>query len=151
MTREAARTYVTCERCGQTNKVAVKTTKTPVCGACKAELPVHEAIVTGTDHSLATLIAKSPLPVVIDVWAPWCVPCRSFAPTFERASLEFAGQFVFAKINSEENPRLPGQWGVRGIPTLILFHRGREVDRVSGALPSDDFTRWLKSQALSGH
>ncbi|MBX3016837.1 MAG: thioredoxin TrxC [Bdellovibrionaceae bacterium] len=138
------KTYVICDQCGQTNKVETEPMKTPVCGACQTALPVHGALVTATDRSLAKLIAKSPLPVVVDVWAPWCGPCRAFAPTFEEASREFAGRYVFVKINSQDNPQWPSQLGVRGIPTLIVFRDGQEVTRVAGAMPANDFTNWLK-------
>lgn len=140
-------TFAACEKCGRTNKVAVDAAKTPVCGACQAALPVQGAMITGSDHSLPKLIAKSPLPVVVDVWASWCGPCRAFAPTFEDASRDFAGRFVFVKLNSEQNTRLPNQWGVRGIPTLIVFRNGRELTRVAGAMPADDFAAWLRGLA----
>jgi len=138
-----AQTYVVCENCKQMNRVQLDTKKEPICGACKANLPIHGAIVEGSDSSLQNLISKSPLPVVIDVWAPWCGPCRSFAPTFEDYSTKYAGKVVFVKLNSDQNQQTAGRFGIRGIPTLLVFKNGAEVTRQAGAIPREQFGPWL--------
>ena len=138
------KTYAVCEKCGQMNRVEVNSEKAAVCGSCKSELPLHDAVVDGSDRSFGKLIAKSPLPVVIDVWAEWCGPCRAFAPTFKDASGKFAGRVVFVKLDSEKNPQTANQLGIRSIPTVMIFKGGVEVARQSGALPRDQFDRWLE-------
>lgn len=138
-----SQTFAVCENCGQTNRVNLKTDKEPICGACKAVLAIKGAIVEGTDRGLQKLIQKSTLPVVIDVWAPWCGPCRAFGPTFESVSEEYAGKAVFVKLNSDQNQQVAGQFGIRGIPTLLFFKNGVEVSRQSGAMPRDMFKQWL--------
>lgn len=142
-----SQTYAVCEKCGQTNRVALNTDKKPVCGSCKTELPVHGAIVEGSDRSLQTLIQKSPLPIVVDVWAPWCGPCKSFAPTFESLSEKYAGKVVFVKLNSDMNQQTAGKLGIRGIPTVLVFKNGNEVTRQSGAMPREQFSQWLDENA----
>ena len=138
------KTYSVCENCGQMNRVELNSGRAAVCGACKAELPVHGALIDGSDKAFAKLIGKSPLPVVVDVWAQWCGPCRSFAPTFKEASENFAGKVVFVKLDSEKNQQSAGQLGIRSIPTILIFRNGVEVARQSGAMPSEQFAHWLK-------
>ena len=138
------KTYSICDNCGQMNRVDLSSGKAAVCGACKAELPVQGAVITGSDKSFTKLIAKSPLPVVVDVWAQWCGPCRAFAPTFKDASEKFAGRVVFVKLDSENNQQSAGRLGIRSIPTVLFFKNGTEVNRQSGAMPSDQFSAWLE-------
>ena len=141
-----AETYAVCEKCGRTNRV-ILTDKAAICGSCKTDLPVHGAIIEGSDRSLQALIKKSPLPVVVDVWAPWCGPCRSFAPIFESLSTEYAGKVVFVKLNSDQNQKAAGQLQIKGIPTLVVFKNGNEVSRQSGAMPAEMFSQWLDQNA----
>lgn len=138
-----AQTYAVCERCNRLNRVRPGENKSPICGACKSELPLHGALVEGNDSTLQTLINKSPLPIIVDVWAPWCPPCRAFAPTFEEFSDLYAGKVVFVKLNSEQNQQTAGRLGIRGIPTVLVFKNGTEVKRQSGVIPREDFGPWL--------
>lgn len=137
-------TYAVCDNCGQMNRVQLNTNKEAVCGACKSALPIHGALIDGTDRSFAKLVAKSPLPVVVDVWAQWCGPCRAFAPTFKEASAKFAGKVVFVKLDSEKNQQTAGQFEIRSIPTILVFKNGVEIMRQSGAMGSDHFSQWLE-------
>lgn len=139
-----SQTYVVCEKCGQTNRVSVNVEKDPVCGSCKSALPLHGSIVEGSDRTLQKLITKSPLPIVVDFWAPWCSPCRSFAPTFEASSGQYTGKVVFVKLNSDNNQHMAAQLGIRGIPTVVVFKNGTEVARQSGAMLREHFNQWLE-------
>lgn len=139
-------TYTVCLMCHQVNRVALDAPagKKPTCGKCKEALSVHGGISDLDGQSLDILLRKSPVPVVIDFWAPWCGPCRSFAPAFEAAARELGGQAVMVKVNTEQYPRAGQQFEVRGIPTLVVLKNGREANRISGALPRDEFIAWVK-------
>lgn len=138
-------TYSPCGRCGLLNRVALEHSGHPVCGSCKSDLPLDGGINEVSGAGLAKLIEKSPVPIVADFWAPWCGPCRTFAPVFDRASRELAGEVVFARLNTEAHPIAAGAYGIRGIPTLIVFKAGIEADRKSGALPFESFVGWMRT------
>jgi thioredoxin 2 len=91
---------------------------------------------------------KGDLPLLVDVWAEWCGPCKSFAPTFEQAAAQLSGRVRLAKLDSEANQQLSAQLGIRSIPSLILFKDGREVARQSGAMPLQQLLAWLNSQGV---
>ena len=86
--------------------------------------------------------------MLVDVWADWCGPCKSFAPVFEQAAAQLAGKCRLTKLDSEANQQLSAQLGIRSIPSLILFKDGREVARQSGALPLPQLMAWLRSQGI---
>jgi thioredoxin 1 len=96
---------------------------------------MHDSPIHVTAESFDRAVLRSRLPVLVDFWAPWCGPCRTVAPILEDLARELAGRVVVAKVNTDEHPAPAQQYGIQGIPTLILFAGGREVDRVVGALP----------------
>jgi thioredoxin 1 len=92
--------------------------------------PIHV-----TDAEFNDKVLQSPLPVIVDFWAAWCSPCRAIAPALERIAVEQDGRLIVVKVDVDENPMYSQQFGVQGIPTLVLVHKGQEVDRIVGALP----------------
>jgi thioredoxin 1 len=91
-------------------------------------------IIEISDGSFDQEVVKSDLPVLVDFWAPWCGPCRSIAPVIDELSNEFGGQLKFAKCNVDDNPKTPGQFGIRAIPTLIIFKDGKVSEQITGAV-----------------
>jgi len=98
-----------------------------------------------TDASFETDVLKSAGPVVVDFWAEWCGPCRQIAPALEEISTELNGKVTIAKLNVDENPVAPSRYGVRGIPTLILFKGGQVAATKVGALPKNKLKEWIES------
>jgi thioredoxin len=97
-----------------------------------------------TDATFAAEVEQSPLPVLIDLWAPWCGPCRTLAPVIDELAAELAGRVRVVKLNVDENPRTAARFNVRSIPTLLALKAGREIDRIVGVQPKSEIARRLE-------
>ena len=142
---EKADHILPCPHCNAANRVpADRLANNPKCGKCKQSLfDGHPAIVT--DANFGDMVGRSTLPVVVDFWAPWCGPCQSMAPHFERAASLLEPGVRFAKLNTEENSKTSLRLRVRSIPTMVLFRNGEEVARQSGAMDSRAISNWVKA------
>jgi len=101
------------------------------------------------DTEFETQVINSPLPVVVDFWAPWCGPCRMIAPVIEELAQEYKGKVVFAKLNTDENPMVPNQYGIMSIPTLLFFKNGKLVDRSVGLKTKSALSKLVNEKLLS--
>jgi thioredoxin 2 len=137
---------VRCVACGTENRVPrakIRHGLRPICGRCKAPLVAEGRPVTVSDATFASTVAAAPLPVLLDLWAPWCGPCRMVAPVIEQIARERAGRVLVGKLDVDENPATASRFGVRSIPTLLILRGGREVDRIVGAVPKEEILRRL--------
>tara|TARA_R110000772_G_scaffold138372_2_gene247328 strand:- start:946 stop:1383 length:438 start_codon:yes stop_codon:yes gene_type:complete len=141
-------TNVVCTSCLAKNRIPSDRLKEgPKCGKCKKPLFAGKSFeLTGANSG--ALLGNTDLPVLVDCWAAWCGPCKSFRPIFESAARKHEPHLLFAKLNTETNQQLGSKWGIRSIPTLILFKGGKEKARVSGALMLPQLEQWLAQQGV---
>jgi thioredoxin 2 len=138
---------IRCSYCGATNRVPrdkIQQGLEPVCGRCKRPLLLTHKPVTITDANFSAEVEQSPLPVLLDLWAPWCGPCRMVAPVIDALATEMVGRVRVAKLNVDENPGTAARFNVVGIPALLVLKGGREIDRIVGAQPKTEIVRRLE-------
>jgi thioredoxin 2 len=131
---------ITCPNCNRKNRVRATPAGVPRCSVCHTLLPW---MVEADEDSFDAEITAS-VPVLIDFWAPWCGPCRMISPALERLAGSYAGQLKLVKLNVDEAPGISSRFGVQGIPLIVLWRNGGEVDRVVGAVPERDLDAWLR-------
>ncbi|HOY70050.1 MAG TPA: thioredoxin TrxC [Methylotenera sp.] len=125
---------IKCASCGKENRFpADKVGANPICAACRTRL--LSAPIALNHANFNEVLSQSILPVIVDFWAPWCGPCKAFAPTFSASAAKFANKLIFAKVDTEAEQLLGAQYNIRSIPTLAYFWQGKELGRISGALP----------------
>ena len=137
-----------CPTCGAFNRVGTGT-GTPVCGRCKNALPTDGAPQDVSAEMLDRAVASSPVPVLVDFWAPWCAPCRVAAPFFDQVARRLKGEAIVLKVDTEANPEAGARYGIRAIPTAILFQGGHERERRMGVQQAPSLESWLRGASAA--
>ena len=137
--------HIVCPDCASVNRLpSARLTQGPRCGKCKNMLfsghPVELTSATFERH-----LSRSDIPVVVDFWAAWCGPCKMMAPAFAQAAVQLEPRVRLAKLNTEQEPAISQQFGIRSIPTLVIFRGGREIARQSGALDINRLISWVQA------
>ncbi len=136
---------IVCAACGAVNRIpADKPAKEARCGRCGAKLFTGKPVELN-DAIFQKYVTRTSIPVVVDFWAEWCGPCKMMAPEFARAAEELEPQVKFAKLDTERNQMTAMQFGIRSIPTLMIFREGKVIAQQAGAMPASQIVQWVKS------
>ncbi len=132
---------LTCEDCGERSRVRSRESHTPRCRHCHRSLPW---LVDASDDDFVYVADSAPVPVVVDVWGPWCAPSRKLGSVFEQLATALAGRAKLVRVNVEDTPQLVQRFEVQGLPTLLVMHRGRTLARKSGAAQAHEIRDWVE-------
>lgn len=139
--------HIVCPQCSATNRIPQERLgDQPKCGKCKAPLFQAKAAEL-SDANFQSHIAKNDIPVVVDFWAEWCGPCKMMAPEFQKAAEQLEPNVRLAKVNTEVAQQTAAQFGIRSIPTMIIFKNGKEVARQAGAMQASQIVQWVSQNS----
>ncbi|MFD9224698.1 thioredoxin [Streptomyces sp. NPDC060064] len=134
-------TLIRCVNCRRTNRVPAVGDGVPKCGNCKAALPW---IVDAGDGDFADIAEKASLPVLVDLWAVWCGPCRMVSPALEQVAQELAGRIKLVKVDIDKNPQIAARFHAQAVPTLLILDKGEVIARRTGAAPAPVLRDWVE-------
>ncbi len=144
---------VPCSSCGKKNRIPFdRAATTAQCGSCGTDMAASNAPINiENDAAFDKLVSASQVPVVVDFWAPWCQPCRSVAPEFEKVAASSGGRYLVAKVDTEALPTLGGRFQIRSIPAMVVFSNGSEIARTAGARPANAIDAFVRQSLSQPH